>query len=83
MSDLLQDPFVKSIIDVAVKKKRITYSELNDSLPDDITTSESLDEIISYLESVGLIEPLLLREEFGKFLLGKIELILVELLGEF
>lgn len=54
MSDLLQDPFVKSIIDVAVKKKRITYSELNDSLPDDITTSESLDEIISYLESVGV-----------------------------
>ncbi len=50
MSDLLHDPFVKELIEFASKKKKITYAELNDLLPESISNSESVDEIISYLE---------------------------------
>lgn len=54
MSELLNDPFVKKLVEYAAKKKQITYSELNDLLPDSITSSDGIDDIISYLESLKI-----------------------------
>lgn len=54
MSELLNDPFVKKLVEFASKKKSITYAELNDFLPDSIANSDSVDEVITYLEHQGI-----------------------------
>lgn len=54
MSELLNDPFVKKLVEFANRKKSITYAELNDFLPDTIANSDSVDEVITYLETLKI-----------------------------
>ncbi|MBQ3647227.1 MAG: RNA polymerase sigma factor RpoD, partial [Spirochaetia bacterium] len=50
MTELQNDPAVKKIIEYGKSKKHITYDELNDMLPGELTSSDKLDEIIELLE---------------------------------
>lgn len=56
--DILSEPGIDTLLEYARKKKRITYDEINDLLPDSITSSEKIDEVISLLEQsdVEIIE---------------------------
>ena len=42
MSDLQNDPAILKLLEFAKKKKTITYDEVNDFLPDDITNSDRI-----------------------------------------
>ncbi len=55
MSELLNDPAVKKIIEYGKTKKRITYDELNDYLPDYIINSEKIDDVIAILEKNNIV----------------------------
>ena len=50
MSELLNDPAVKKIIEYGKEKKKITYDELNDYLPDYIINSDKIEDVIAILE---------------------------------
>ena len=50
MTELQNDPAIKKIIEYGKSKKHITYDELNDLLPSELTASDKLDEIIELLE---------------------------------
>ena len=50
MSDIQNDPSVIKLIEYAKAKKSITYDEVNDFLPDSISNSDKIEEIISLLE---------------------------------
>ncbi|MDX9800325.1 MAG: RNA polymerase sigma factor RpoD [Spirochaetia bacterium] len=50
MSELLNDPAVKKIIEYGKSKKKITYDELNDYLPDYIINSDKIEDVIALLE---------------------------------
>ncbi len=50
MSDLQNDPAILKLLKFAKKKKTITYDEVNDFLPDDITNSDRIEEVMSILE---------------------------------
>jgi RNA polymerase primary sigma factor len=50
MSDLQNDPAILRLLKFAKKKKTITYDEVNDLLPDDITNSDRIEEVMSILE---------------------------------
>jgi RNA polymerase primary sigma factor len=50
MSDLQNDPAILKLLEFAKKKKTITYDEVNDFLPDDITNSDRIEEVMSILE---------------------------------
>lgn len=55
MSDLISDPAVRTLLEKAKEKKRVTYDELNDMLPESITNSEKIDEVISLLEENQIV----------------------------
>ncbi len=50
MSDLQNDPAILKLLKFAKKKKTITYDEVNDFLPDNITNSDRIEEVMSILE---------------------------------
>ena len=50
MTELQNDPAVKKIIEYGKSKKHITYDELNDLLPSEMSSSDKIDEIIEILE---------------------------------
>jgi RNA polymerase primary sigma factor len=50
MTELHADKSVAKLLEYAKAKKRITYDEVNDFLPDSIVNSEKIEEVISLLE---------------------------------
>ena len=50
MSDLQNDPAILKLLEFAKKKKTITYEEVNDFLPDNITNSDRIEEVMSILD---------------------------------
>ena len=50
MTELQNDPAVKKIIEYGKSRKHITYDELNDLLPSEMSSSDKIDEIIEILE---------------------------------
>jgi RNA polymerase primary sigma factor len=50
MSDLQNDPAILKLLKFAKKKKTITYDEVNDFLPDGITNSDRIEEVMLILE---------------------------------
>ncbi len=58
MSELLQDPTVSRLLEHAKRKKTITYDEVNDFLPESITETEKIEEVLTILEKnhISLVE---------------------------
>ncbi len=50
MTDLAADPAILKLIAYAKKKKSITYDEVNDFLPEEIVSSDRIEEVIAILE---------------------------------
>ncbi len=50
MTELETDPSVVKLLEYAKSKKKITYDEVNDFLPDSIVNSEKIEDVISLLE---------------------------------
>jgi RNA polymerase primary sigma factor len=50
MTDLAADPAIQKLIAYAKKKKSITYDEVNDFLPEEIVSSDRIEEVIAILE---------------------------------
>jgi len=50
MTDIKTDPAILKLLEYAAKKKRISYDEVNDFLPEDITNSDKIEEVITLLE---------------------------------
>lgn len=50
MTDIKTDPAIIKLLEYAAKKKRISYDEVNDFLPEDITNSDKIEEVITLLE---------------------------------
>jgi RNA polymerase primary sigma factor len=50
MNDLQNDPAILRLLEFAKKKRGITYEEVNDFLPEDITNSDRIEEVMSILE---------------------------------
>jgi RNA polymerase primary sigma factor len=50
MTDLSTDPAILKLIAYAKKKKTITYEEVNDFLPEEIVSSDRIEEVIAILE---------------------------------
>ena len=55
MSELISDPAVQTLLEKVKEKKRVTYEELNDMLPESITNSDKIDEVISLLEENQIV----------------------------
>ena len=55
MSELLNDPAVIKIIEYGKTKKKITYDELNDYLPDYIVNSDKIEDVIALIEKNNII----------------------------
>ncbi|MCF7943990.1 MAG: RNA polymerase sigma factor RpoD [Spirochaetia bacterium] len=54
MSSILSDPEVVKLLEYAKKKKRISYDEVNDLLPEYINTSERIEMVIGLIEKSGV-----------------------------
>jgi len=50
MTDIKTDPAIIKLLEYAARKKRISYDEVNDFLPEDITNSDKIEEVITLLE---------------------------------
>ncbi len=50
MTELLNDPAVNKLLEYAKQKKKITYEEVNDFLPDEIANSDKIEDVFSLLE---------------------------------
>jgi RNA polymerase primary sigma factor len=50
MTELLNDPAVSKLLEYAKKKKKITYDEVSDFLPEEIVNSEKIEDVFSLLE---------------------------------
>ncbi|MBI9099579.1 MAG: RNA polymerase sigma factor RpoD [Spirochaetaceae bacterium] len=55
MTDIKTDPAIIKLLEYAAKKKRISYDEVNDFLPEDITNSDKIEEVISLLEQNNIV----------------------------
>ena len=55
MTELQNDPAVKKIIEYGKNKKHITYDELNDLLPGELTSSDKIEEVIELLEKNDVV----------------------------
>ncbi len=55
MSDIQNDPSVIKLIEFAKAKKSITYDEVNDFLPESISNSDKIEEVISILEKNKIV----------------------------
>ena len=58
MPDLAIDPAVLKLIEYAKEKKSLSYDELSDFLPEYITNSDGMEQVLALLESnnVQLLE---------------------------
>ncbi|NQT57609.1 MAG: RNA polymerase sigma factor RpoD [Bacteroidetes bacterium] len=54
MLEINKDPAIADLLKQIGKSKSISYDELNDLLPDSITNSEKIDDVITYLESMNI-----------------------------
>jgi len=50
MTELETDPSVVKLLEYAKSKKKVSYDEVNDFLPDSIVNSDKIEEVISLLE---------------------------------
>jgi RNA polymerase primary sigma factor len=55
MTDIRTDPAIIKLLEYASRKKRISYDEVNDFLPEDITNSDKIEEVITLLEQNNII----------------------------
>ena len=55
MSDIQNDPSVIKLIEYAKTKKSITYDEVNDFLPESISNSDKIEEVISIMEKNKIV----------------------------
>ena len=55
MFELQNDPAVKKLIEYGKSKKRISYDELNELLPNELNSPDKIDEIIELLEKNNII----------------------------
>jgi len=51
MGELQNDPAIIKLLDFAKSKKRVTYEQINNLLPDEIVNSEKIEEVITLLEN--------------------------------
>ncbi|OQY33695.1 MAG: RNA polymerase sigma factor RpoD [Spirochaetaceae bacterium 4572_59] len=58
MSEISTDPAIAKLLEYVKDKKRISYDEMNELLPDSIVNSDKIEEVISLLEkqSITIIE---------------------------
>ncbi len=54
MSEISTDPAIVKLLEYVKDKKRITYDEMNELLPDNIVNSEKIEEVISLLENQNI-----------------------------
>ena len=54
MSEINTDPAIAKLLEYVKDKKRITYDEMNELLPDSIVNSEKIEEVISLLEKKSI-----------------------------
>ncbi len=54
MSEINTDPAIARLLEYVKDKKRITYDEMNELLPDNIVNSEKIEEVISLLENQNI-----------------------------
>ena len=54
MLEINKDPAIADLLKQIGKSKSISYDKLNDLLPDSITNSEKIDDVITYLESLNI-----------------------------
>lgn len=52
MSDLENDSSVQKLLEYAKEKKSVTYDEVNDFLPDSITNTDKIEEVMNLLEKM-------------------------------
>ncbi len=50
MTDIKSDPAIIKLLEYAARKKRISYDEVNDFLPKNITNSDKIEDVITLLE---------------------------------
>jgi RNA polymerase primary sigma factor len=55
MSELKTDPIIEKILEFGKKKKKLTYAELNDMLPDNYVEEDKIEEVISLLEENKIV----------------------------
>ncbi len=54
MSEIKTDPAISKLLEYVKTKKRLTYSEMNELLPDDIVNSDKIEDVISLLEEMKI-----------------------------
>ncbi len=54
MSEISTDPAIVKLLEYVKDKKRITYDEMNELLPDNIVNSEKIEEVITLLEKQNI-----------------------------
>jgi len=54
MSEIKADPAISKLLEYVKDKKRITYDEMNELLPDSIVNSDKIEEVISMLEEMSV-----------------------------
>ncbi|MBN2625915.1 MAG: RNA polymerase sigma factor RpoD [Spirochaetales bacterium] len=52
--ELLSDPEIEKLFKYAEQKRKLTYEEVNDWLPDEIVNSDKIEDILSLLEEKGI-----------------------------
>ncbi len=51
MSDMIKDPGIAKLLEFVKTRKSLSYTELNELLPDEILNSEKIEEVLSILEN--------------------------------
>ncbi|MDC7231785.1 MAG: RNA polymerase sigma factor RpoD [Spirochaetales bacterium] len=54
MSEIKTDPAISKLLEYVKTKKSLTYSEMNELLPDDIVNSDKIEAVISLLEEMNV-----------------------------
>ncbi len=52
--ELLSDPEIEKLLKYAEQKRKLTYEEVNDWLPEEIVNSDKIEDILSLLEDKGV-----------------------------
>jgi RNA polymerase primary sigma factor len=52
--ELLSDPEIEKLFKYAQQKRKLTYEEVNDWLPDEIVNSDKIEDILALLEGKGI-----------------------------
>lgn len=54
MAQIEKNPAIIELVEKIGKRQAVTYSQLNDLLPDDLTSSEAIEDVIAYLETINI-----------------------------